>query len=68
MQNSNELLSHIQLASAETNNGNSFRQPYCKPILEELGDLRTLTLGGSPGAGDSGGGALTCDPSGFGCP
>ncbi len=32
-----------------------FRKPYHKPQLEELGDLRTLTLGGSPGAGDSGG-------------
>lgn len=21
--------------------------PYCKPILQELGDLRTLTLGGT---------------------
>ena len=32
------------------------REIYCKPILEDLGDLRTLTLGGSPGIGDSGGG------------
>jgi hypothetical protein len=30
------------------------RRLYRKPKLEELGDLRTLTLGGSPGAGDSG--------------
>ncbi len=29
---------------------------YRKPHLEELGDLRSLTLGGSPGIGDSGGG------------
>jgi hypothetical protein len=29
---------------------------YRKPQLEVLGDLRTLTLGGSPGSGDSGGG------------
>ncbi len=27
---------------------------YSKPCLEELGDLRALTLGGSPGSGDSG--------------
>jgi hypothetical protein len=26
---------------------------YEKPVLEELGDVRTLTLGVSPGAGDS---------------
>ncbi len=32
------------------------RRSYRKPHLEELGDLRTLTLGGSPGTGDSGGG------------
>lgn len=31
-------------------------KPYSKPILEELGDLRSLTLGGSPGVNDSGGG------------
>ena len=30
------------------------RKPYHKPQLEELGDLRALTLGGSPGIGDSG--------------
>lgn len=32
------------------------RKPYRKPELRQLGDLRTLTLGGSPGTGDSGGG------------
>lgn len=35
------------------------RKPYRAPNLIELGDLRTLTLGGSPGAGDSGSGGLT---------
>jgi hypothetical protein len=30
------------------------RKPYRKPQLDALGDLRSLTLGGSPGAGDSG--------------
>ena len=33
------------------------RRPYASPRLVELGDLRSLTLGGSPGAGDSGIGA-----------
>lgn len=28
------------------------RKPYQKPRLEELGDLRAITLGGSPGFGD----------------
>ena len=30
------------------------RRPYVSPRFVELGDLRSLTLGGSPGAGDSG--------------
>ena len=30
------------------------RKPYQKPILEDLGSLLDLTLGGSPGVGDSG--------------
>jgi hypothetical protein len=31
------------------------RKPYRKPTLKILGDLRTLTLGGTPGGtGDSG--------------
>jgi len=29
-------------------------KPYSKPVLEELGDLRDVTLGGSPGVSDSG--------------
>jgi hypothetical protein len=33
------------------------RRPYASPRLVVLGDLRSLTLGGSPGAGDSGVGA-----------
>ena len=32
----------------------SERRPYVSPHLVELGDLRSLTLGGSPGANDSG--------------
>lgn len=31
----------------------SGRQPYCSPRLVELGDVRMLTLGGTPGFGDS---------------
>jgi hypothetical protein len=41
------------------------RKPYRKPHLDKLGDLRTLTLGGSPGTGDSGGGTfIEFPPSG----
>lgn len=32
---------------------NANRKIYQKPYLEELGDLRTVTLGTSPGLGDS---------------
>ena len=35
------------------------KKEYMKPNLENLGDLRTLTLGGSPGSGDSGAGINT---------
>lgn len=31
------------------------RKVYAAPKLEELGDMRSLTLGGSPGTGDTGG-------------
>ncbi len=31
------------------------RKLYVKPRLEEMGDLRTLTLGSSPGGMESGG-------------
>jgi hypothetical protein len=30
------------------------RKPYVRPQLYTFGDLRGLTLGGSPGVGDSG--------------
>jgi hypothetical protein len=30
------------------------KQVYVKPILIALGDVRDVTLGGSPGSGDSG--------------
>ena len=34
--------------------GAQLRLPYVAPRLLELGDLRDLTLGASPGVGDSG--------------
>jgi hypothetical protein len=40
------------------------RKLYRKPKLDILGDIRTLTLGGSPGGGDSGGGLYTQLPPG----
>ena len=42
----------------ETNTAMEFpRKPYRKPSLSSLGDLRSLTLGGSIGVGESGGGS-----------
>lgn len=38
------------------------RLPYAPPRLEVLGDVRDLTLGGTPGLGDSG------DPLNFQAP
>lgn len=34
--------------------GREARVSYVRPHLRNLGDLRVLTLGGSPGSGDSG--------------
>jgi hypothetical protein len=38
--------------AAQRNRG---RKPYSSPRLTKLGYIRDLTLGGSPGTGDSGG-------------
>lgn len=35
------------------------RRTYSSPRLEPFGDIRGLTLGGSPGIGDSGGSLIT---------
>ena len=41
------------------------RLPYGRPTLIEYGNLRGLTLGGSPGAGDSGSGGVKQPPAFF---
>jgi hypothetical protein len=43
-----------QVDQSVTEGMEKVRKPYRKPQVYELGDLRTLTLGGSPGIGDSG--------------
>ena len=54
MLNNNIKQSEIELSSKE-NNDDMLRKTYQKPLLEELGDLRTLTLGGTVVTpGDSG--------------
>ena len=40
------------------------RMPYAKPRLQFLGDVRKMTAGGSPGAGDSGPTQLVAEPPG----
>lgn len=37
----------------DAENAPSRRLPYSAPRLEALGDIRELTLGGTPGSGDS---------------
>lgn len=38
------------------------RRPYVKPTVVDRGRLVEVALGGSPGTGDSGGGALIENP------
>jgi len=44
---------------------NTNKKEYKKPQLKSYGKLKDITLGGSPGAGDSGAGQLTFNPLGF---
>ncbi len=44
--------------------GTKPRKPYRKPHLQVLGDLRSLTLGGSPGVNDSGSSSTYKPPPG----
>ncbi len=43
-------------APKKPNNGkdNQIKKDYIKPQLTPLGDIRDVTMGGSPGTGDSG--------------
>lgn len=45
-------MNHVEETISTQNISPPVRKPYRKPLLEPLGDLRTLTLGGSPGSGD----------------
>lgn len=38
------------------------QRPYSKPKLEKLGDIRSITLGGTPGAGESNNPAVAREP------
>jgi hypothetical protein len=54
MSNNHKILSETQQIIMDEQG--KPRKPYRKPQLQVLGDLRTLTLGGSPGIGESGAG------------
>lgn len=45
---------HESLAAAPGDREQRTRRSYAAPRVVVLGDVRTVTLGGSPGAGDSG--------------
>jgi len=46
---------HQDMSShAETPVRSEPKKPYVSPVLEQYGDLRDLTMGGSPGRSDSG--------------
>ncbi|GAB4546382.1 MAG: hypothetical protein Fur002_21400 [Anaerolineales bacterium] len=47
-------MDHLTKAETPPAQKQESRKPYAKPMLIVLGDMRTLTLGGSPGCGDSG--------------
>lgn len=62
MPDHNEIPSNAKLILVEESKDQP-RKPYRKPTLEELGDLRALTLGGSMGYGDlSGTSGVECLP------
>ena len=50
------------MSNAHQNSSVRSRKPYLRPRLRPLGDLRSLTLGGSPGVGDSGGSWIRTPP------
>lgn len=61
-------LSLMQAGDAPINETGKTRRRYRKPSLESLGDLRTITLGGSPGVGDSGASSTIQSPILFDMP
>ena len=54
----NSTKHHPARPADETAPASKTRKPYTKPDLVPCGDVRDVTMGGSPGVGDSGNGAL----------
>ena len=52
--NNNDSITPEAVSKADVAPGQELRK-YTRPRLQCLGDLRSTTLGGSPGVGDSGG-------------
>ena len=44
-------------SNTQIDNSKIEKKVYKKPVLTPLGDIRDVTMGGSPGFGDSGAGA-----------
>ncbi len=40
--------------NSKIKNNDKNKKQYTKPVLKPLGDIRDVTMGGSPGIGDSG--------------
>ena len=53
-----------ELDHEKMNQNNESKRPYCSPDLIKYGDIRSLTLGGTPGTGDTAPGTTTEDPLG----
>jgi hypothetical protein len=58
---SHKQLNTFDLGTESTSNIE--RRPYSAPVLNRLGKLKKITLGGSPGIGDSSNGGVQKPPS-----
>lgn len=50
-----ECKSTVGVQDGVAGEGTKSRKPYVSPTVENLGDLRAITLGASAGVGESGG-------------
>lgn len=49
------LMNDKNQRNMQRTNSKTKKKAYVKPVLTPLGDIRDVTMGGSPGFGDSGG-------------
>lgn len=50
----NTIMNKKQQNNLSLDNKKQAKKKYVKPELSSLGDIRDVTMGGSPGTGDSG--------------